>query len=321
MSPKKEISSRKTTETSEDQGKLSGTLEKLSEKERNSGSAPELGQSDCSEHSGGQAEDTGKENTSKENTGKKKETQGNSLGLRNTPRHQRILAMVKLGLLAVIVIGIPLILVLFYRDTILDSGSWSDLYAQVSKHPLTAFWVLILLQMVQIIICIIPGQPIQMASSYMYGIIGGYAIAIIGAIFGCLITYRIAHFLGTDAMHLFFGEERVRDYMHKLNSAKALTIVFLIYLIPGIPKDLVSYVAGISDVELRPFLIVSTLGRSPGVLGSLLIGAFWSSRNYVGIGVTAVFCLIIFYVCIHYRKRIMRRIESYEDWRENRRED
>ncbi len=237
----------------------------------------------------------------------------NSNGLRNTPRHQRILAMVKLSLLLVIVIGVPLILVLFYRDTILDSSAWNDLYAQISHHPMMAFWVLILLQTVQIVICVIPGQPIQLASGYMYGIIGGYAIAIIGAILGCLITYQIAHFLGRDAMHLFFGEERVRDYMYKLNSAKALTIVFLIYLIPGIPKDLVSYIAGISDVKLKPFLIVSTLGRSPGVLGSLLIGTFWSSRNYVGIGVTAALCLIMFYLCIHYRKRIMLRIESYED--------
>ncbi len=237
----------------------------------------------------------------------------NTRCFRNTPRHQRILAMIKLSLLLVIMIVVPLILVLFYRDTILDSNSWNDLYTQISHHPMMAFWVLILLQTVQIVICVIPGQPIQLASGYMYGIVGGYIIAIIGAILGCLITYQIARFLGRDAMHLFFGEERVRDYIYKLNSAKALTIVFLIYLIPGIPKDLVSYIAGISDVKLKPFLIVSTLGRSPGVIGSLLIGTFWSSRNYAGIGVTAALCLTMFYLCIHYRKRIMLRIASYED--------
>ena len=147
----------------------------------------------------------------------------------------------------------------------------------------------------------------------MYGVIGGYCISIIGAIIGCLITYRLAHFLGVDAMHIIFGEEKVRNYMKKLNSGKALTIVFLIYLVPGIPKDLMSYIAGISNIELKPFLLVSTLGRSPGIMGSLLIGYFWAGKNYIGIGIVAVIMLLLFGWCIRNRERIVKKIEEYED--------
>lgn len=147
----------------------------------------------------------------------------------------------------------------------------------------------------------------------MYGVIGGYCISIIGAIIGCLITYRLAHFLGVDAMHIIFGEEKVQNYMKKLNSGKALTIVFLIYLVPGIPKDLMSYIAGISNIELKPFLLVSTLGRSPGILGSLLIGYFWARKNYIGIGIVAVIMLLLFGWCVRNRERIVEKIEEYED--------
>lgn len=183
----------------------------------------------------------------------------------------------------------------------------------VARHSLISFLVLIVLQAIQIIICILPGQPIQLASSYMYGVIGGYCISIIGAIIGCLITYRLAHFLGVDAMHIIFGEEKVQNYMKKLNSGKALTIVFLIYLVPGIPKDLMSYIAGISNIELKPFLLVSTLGRSPGILGSLLIGYFWARKNYIGIGIVAVIMLLLFGWCVRNRERIVEKIEEYED--------
>lgn len=222
-------------------------------------------------------------------------------------------AFAKLFVFGIILIGIPLILILFYRDTLLSTDFWSQLPDRLARHSLISFLVLIVLQAIQIIICILPGQPIQLASSYMYGVIGGYCISIIGAIIGCLITYRLAHFLGVDAMHIIFGEEKVQNYMKKLNSGKALTIVFLIYLVPGMPKDLMSYIAGISNIELKPFLLVSTLGRSPGILGSLLIGYFWARKNYIGIGIVAVIMLLLFGWCVRNRERIVEKIEEYED--------
>ena len=222
-------------------------------------------------------------------------------------------AFAKLFVLGIILIGIPLILILFYRDTLLSTDFWSQLPDRLARHSLISFLVLIVLQAIQIIICILPGQPIQLASSYMYGVIGGYCISIIGAIIGCLITYRLAHFLGVDAMHIIFWEEKVQNYMKKLNSGKALTIVFLIYLVPGIPKDLMSYIAGISNIGLKPFLLVSTLGRSPGILGSLLIGYFWARKNYIGIGIVAVIMLLLFGWCVRNRERIVEKIEEYED--------
>lgn len=233
--------------------------------------------------------------------------------LQETSRWERNVAFAKLMVLGVILIVIPILLTIYCRDTLLNTDFWNQLPSKLSSHPLLSALALVALQIIQIVICILPGQPIQLASSYMYGVFGGYCIAIIGATLGCMITYQIAHFLGSDAMHMMFGKEKVASYMRKLNSSKALTIVFLIYLVPGIPKDLVSYIAGISDIELKPFLVVSTLGRSPGILGSLLIGSFWSSKNYIGIAVVAAVMLVLLVWCVRNRKDIMKKIESYEE--------
>lgn len=233
--------------------------------------------------------------------------------LRNSSNKRKLAAFGKLLILLLILIGIPVLLIVVAKDKLLNAEYLSNLPTMLSAYPKTAFVILLLLQTLQIVVCVLPGQPIQLASSYLYGVGGGYVIAIVGATIGCILTYRIANFLGSDAIHLVFGEKRVQDYMKKLNSGKALTIVFLIYLIPGIPKDLVSYVAGISDINLKSFLIVSTLGRSPGILESLLIGSFWADKNYLGVGIVVVITLAILFVCFKMRTRIMNLIDSYED--------
>jgi uncharacterized membrane protein YdjX (TVP38/TMEM64 family) len=233
--------------------------------------------------------------------------------LRNTSFKKKASAFGKLLILLLIIIGLPVVMFLFGKDTIFNVDYLSQLPYTLAEHKVLAFLILVFLQMLQIIICFIPGQPIQFASSYLFGIFGGYLISLIGAIIGSIITFKIAEILGSDAMHLLFGENRVKDYMNKLNSGKALIIILLIYMIPGIPKDLVSYVAGISEIRLRPFLIFSTLGRTPGLLESLLIGYFWAQKNYVGVAIVAIVAVTILAVCIKYRKQLMNFIDSYED--------
>ena len=88
--------------------------------------------------------------------------------------------------------------------------------------------------------------------------------------------------------------------------------VLLIYLIPGVPKDLCAYAAGVSDMKLRPFLLVSTIGRSPGMLGSLLFGHFFGKGNYKAIAILAVITVILIIVFIAKRKSIVALLDDIE---------
>ena len=138
-------------------------------------------------------------------------------------------------------------------------------------------------------------------------------ISIIGALIGSTITYFLARFLGNESLHLIFGEQKVSSYVRKLNSKRSYMLIFLIYLIPGIPKDFVSYVAGVSNIRLRPFLVLSTLGRTPGIIESLLFGAFLADKNYIGLVIVVAVSLSILWFCITRREAIMNLIGSYED--------
>ena len=221
--------------------------------------------------------------------------------------HKRIKVIstiLKFALLLLIIIGLPLYIYFFEPQLIDSMSSMENVNALFEHYHAESILVYIGAQILQIIICVIPGQWLQFAAGYMYGFWLGFLYSIIGAAIGSVVTYYLAKLLGRDAMHLIFGEARINEFIHKLNSKKAIVIVFLIFLIPGVPKDLCNYAAGISEMKLKPFLIVSLVGRSPGMMGSLLIGRQIEAGNYTGAIVVAAVAVVLCVVGIIMRKRL-----------------
>lgn len=221
--------------------------------------------------------------------------------------HKRIKVIstiLKFALLLLIIIGLPLYIYFFEPQLIDSMSSVENVNALFEHYHAESILVYIGAQILQIIICVIPGQWLQFAAGYMYGFWLGFLYSIIGAAIGSVVTYYLAKLLGRDAMHLIFGEARINEFIHKLNSKKAIVIVFLIFLIPGVPKDLCNYAAGISEMKLKPFLIVSLVGRSPGMMGSLLIGRQIEAGNYTGAIVVAAVAVVLCVVGIIMRKRL-----------------
>lgn len=231
---------------------------------------------------------------------------------KNTDSKKKIIALLKLLFLIAIVGGGALILYLHFGSEIFTKEFVYKLQDYLEQHKTGAAWTLIAIQIIQVIICFLPGQPIQFVSSYMFGILRGFLISIIGAVIGTLISFGLAKLLGRDFVELLFEKEKVEYYHAKLNSGKGLLLVLLIYLLPGVPKDLVSYIAGVSGMDFRPFLLISSVGRSPGMLGSLLFGHFFSERNYTAIVVLAVITCVILIVFFIKRKSVLQILDTIE---------
>lgn len=227
-------------------------------------------------------------------------------------KNRKIIAVLKLILLAGILVGIPAFLYFRYGSGIFSTDIVGRVTAYLRANRHIAAGLIILIQIVQVIICILPGQPIQFASSYVLGIGPGFIFSLIGAVLGTTASFYLAKFLGSDAMHLFFDEEKLTEYRNKLNSGRGLMIAFLIYLIPGVPKDLVSYAAGISEVRFRPFLLISAIGRIPGMLGSLFLGHFYGRNNTEAMIILSVAVAVILLVCFIMRDRIMLLLDELE---------
>ena len=223
----------------------------------------------------------------------------------NANKIKKFSSVLKLVLLGVILIAIPAVIYFCHPEMIDYFKDMNLLKETLSQYKMMSIFIYIGAQIVQIIICIIPGNALQFASGWLYGFWIGLLLSVIGAALGSAIVYYLARFLGHDAIHLLFGQRKVTEYIDKMNSPKGLIITFIIFLIPGTPKDLCSYVAGLSDIKLKPYLIVSLIARTPGMMGSLLIGQQVGEGSYIGAGIIAAVAVILFVLGIIFRKQVI----------------
>ena len=197
--------------------------------------------------------------------------------------------------LALIIIAIPLYIYFFHHDLLEDMSNLRNVEHWLLQYKKESALVYIAAQIIQIIICVIPGQALQIAAGYLYGFWIGFALSIVGACLGSIAVFYLARLLGHDAMHILFGEKKITKMLDEINSKKGMLIVFIIFLIPGIPKDLCTYA----------FLILSLIGRSPGMMCSLAIGKQVMDGNYTSAIVIAVIVAVLFVIGLLFRDKVI----------------
>lgn len=220
-------------------------------------------------------------------------------------KRRRILAVLKLIALAVILVGVPLYIYFFQHDLIESFSDIKELENTLRSYRRESMFVYVACQILQVVLSVIPGQALQFAGGYLYGTLLGLLLSVIGIAIGSTLAYYIARVLGRDAIHLFFGERKVTEILDLMNSPKGLIVTFIIFLIPGVPKDLCSYAAGLSNLKLRPYLIVSMIARIPGMLGCLIIGQQVGRGGYTSAAIIAAVALVLLILGLIFRKRIL----------------
>lgn len=232
---------------------------------------------------------------------------------RATSRIKLLFVILKFTLLLGVVIGIPIYIYLFNKELIDMFKSLDSVNTYLEHYKTASVFVYIGLQALQILVSIIPGQPLNFAAGYAYGFWFGYLFSIIGATIGTILAFYLAKFLGRDALHLMFGEEKIAKFIHKLNSKRGFIVVFVLYLIPGVPKDLLSYAAGVSEMKLKVFLIISLVGRSPAMMFSIMTGSMFNDKSYIGIGIVSLIAVIFCFWGIKHHDKLTHLIDKWYD--------
>ena len=226
-------------------------------------------------------------------------------------QHRRVIrSVIKILLLVLIVAGLPLYLYFFQLDFLKSFKDVDSIVALLNNHKSKSIIIYISFQIVQVIISVIPGQVVQVAAAYLFGFWQALLFAISGAVLGTSISFGLAKLLGREFFHIFFGEEKMSYYIKRLNSREAYTAVFFLYLIPGLPKDMISYAAGASEMRFKAFITLSTVGRLPGMIGCLLMGTMAETENYVGVGILGCAAIIACVLCLIFRKKINAKLDT-----------
>lgn len=207
---------------------------------------------------------------------------------------------IKLQLLFVVIfITLILYMTVAYKSFILSVvknptvlRGWIEGYG---KWGILAF---IILQIIQVIGVVIPGEVIQVAGGYVYGTFWGTLFSIIGITAGSICCFFIARAIGFTALKKLISKEKLDKFDYIINNPKGEMTLFALLLIPAAPKDILSYVAGITPIKFYKYFFITIIARLPGIVYSAFIGSNIYNKNYVFAFVISVVAIIIFVVCM-----------------------
>lgn len=165
--------------------------------------------------------------------------------------------------------------------------------------------VFILLQIAHIIIVVIPGELVQIGGGYIFGTVMGSVYTLTGMFIGTVIVFFSTRLFGYSIIEIFLPRKSLDKFNFIINSPKSEIIMFLLYLIPGIPKDTLTYIAGLTPIHPGKFLLLSTVARLPGILGSCYIGANLETKNYKVVIIVSSIAVILFVLGMIYQEKIV----------------
>lgn len=156
------------------------------------------------------------------------------------------------------------------------------------------------IQFLQVVIFAIPGEITQFAAGYVFGAGWGFVYSIIGILCGAAFDFGFAKAVGRPVVERIIGTEKLERIDESLQSRKGHVAIFVLFLLPGTPKDAMSYAAGLTPLGLGRFLMLSVPARAPALLASTLFGSQAYDRNFtamlwLGLGVVVLLVSTAYY--------------------------
>ena len=193
-------------------------------------------------------------------------------------RKKRAVALVCLGLF----VAFSLAVCWFVGKPMLQFVSQPEQFrAWVDSH---GFWGrLAFLGMVafQVIIAIVPGEPLEIGAGYAFGAVEGTLLCILGTTLSSVLIFLVVKKFGMRVVTLFVSEEKIRSFTFLQNTRRLNLIAFLLFFLPGTPKDVLTYVVGLTPMRLPTWVLITTVARIPSVITSTIGGDALGTENYL----------------------------------------
>ena len=178
-----------------------------------------------------------------------------------------------------------------------------ELLAFVADAPRFRAWVdetgwlsrvvFVLANMAQIVFAFLPGEPLELGAGYAFGFWEGTLWCLVASALGTAAVMLLVRTFGMRIVGLFFSPEKITSMKWLQDSRRFELLLFLCFLIPGTPKDLLTYVAGLGTSSVGRIVALTTVGRIPSVITSTLAAGAFGDGNYLGAAAIAVLTLAL----------------------------
>ncbi|MDE6005621.1 MAG: TVP38/TMEM64 family protein [Oscillospiraceae bacterium] len=180
----------------------------------------------------------------------------------------------------------------------------------VEKAGIFAPLLFILLMALQIVIAFLPGGPLEITAGMLFGGLFGTIFAVMGTVLGTLAVYGLVKKFGRPLVHFFISEEKIKKFSVLEDEERLSFWVFVLFLIPGIPKDLLTYIVPLTKMSGKQFLLLSALARFPALAVSVVIGSNFIQGKYWLCVVIACIATVIAIFGFRMKNKILNKKES-----------
>lgn len=152
--------------------------------------------------------------------------------------------------------------------------------ALVSEHGVAARLVMVGVNALQIVLAFLPGEPVELASGYAFGFWEGTLLCLAASALASSAIYWAVRRWGWSLVGLFFDRSHLERYGWLRDARRLELVMLLVFLVPGTPKDFLTYFAGLTCMRFPAVLAITTLGRVPSVVTSTVAASAFGSGNY-----------------------------------------
>ncbi|MEG0452367.1 MAG: VTT domain-containing protein [Coprobacillus sp.] len=182
----------------------------------------------------------------------------------------------------IITIGVMgLICLLCYQPMMDIFKNPQVLRQQLQDLGIVGYLILALIMALQVVFVFLPGEIIEIMAGFLYGPIGGMLACLIGSAVGSILIFVFVQKFGIKFIDQLIGKDKINEVHLLKDKEKRNILLFIIFLIPGTPKDILTYLMPLTDIKLSTFLFITTLARIPSIITSTIGGHAIGTENYI----------------------------------------
>lgn len=172
--------------------------------------------------------------------------------------------------------------------------------------------IFIIIQILQVLFAPFPGEATGFIGGFLFGTIKGFVFSSIGLTLGSWINFSIGRFMGKRFVRKLIPERQL-DRLDKVVKRQGAIVLFILFVIPGFPKDYLCLFLGLTTLPLKIFIIITGIGRMPGTLMLSLQGSYIFEQRYGLFAMIMGLCLIVILLAYKYRESLYKWLEKYNE--------
>ena len=151
----------------------------------------------------------------------------------------------------------------------------------VDSHGILGEIAFIGMMFFQVVVAFVPGEPLEIGAGYAFGAIEGTILCVIAITLGSLLVFLLVRTFGVKFVEIFFSREKIKSLRFLRNKKSRNIITFLVFFLPGTPKDLLTYFVGLTDIKVSHFILLTSIARLPSVITSTVGGNALGGKEYL----------------------------------------